>query len=346
MIEFTIIIVCLILNALLAGSETAFIAVSRPTLRELTKQGNEKAKLILSLRENPERTLSVIQVGITFVGALAAAVGGAGAEEKIAPWLVEHFKINQTLAVISAMLIVVLPLTYISVVLGELVPKTFALRRPLYLASLSAPWLYLISRFINPIVTILERSTKQIVNFFPKHHMVYEEQERSDFSMELDILSPSNRTYVLNIFKIEKTTIKEILVRWSEVTYVEDNQTVDQVENTIISSGHTRLPVMNNQEVIGIINAKEFLAFQKTGQINWLSLIRTPVKIPDHTPILSALDILQKKRAHMAIVYSGITKTGIVTMEAIFEEIIGDIYDEEDDGTLKSILDSIHFKKR
>jgi putative hemolysin len=346
MIEFTIIIICLILNALLAGSETAFIAVSRPTLREMTKQGNEKAKLILSLRENPERTLSVIQVGITFVGALAAAVGGAGAEEKIAPWLAEHFKINQTLAAISAMLIVVLPLTYISVVLGELVPKTFALRRPLYLASLSAPWLYLISRFINPIVTVLERSTKQIVKFFPKQHMVYEEQEQPDFSMELDILSPPNRAYVLNIFKIEKTTIKEILVRWSEVIYVEDTQTADQVENTIISSGHTRLPVVKNQEVIGIINAKEFLAFQKTGQTNWLSLIRPPTKIPDNIPILSALEILQKKRAHIAIVYSGTTRTGIVTMEAIFEEIVGDIYDEEDDGTLKRILDSIHFKKR
>ena len=346
MFELIIIVICLIINALLAGSETAFIAVSRPALRELVKQGNEKAKILFSLRENPERTLSVIQIGITFVGALAAAVGGAGAEETITPWLVAHFGINESFAEILAMLAVVIPLTYVSVVLGELVPKTFALRRPLFLAFKTGPWLHLISRFIDPIVTVLEWSTKKIVNLFPAEHMVHEESSQQDSSIELNVLSAPNRQYVLNIFKIEKTTVKEVLVGWSEVTYVEDSQTLEQVESIIISSAHTRLPVIKNNEVIGIINAKEFLAFQKTGQTNWLSLIRPPIRIPINMPMLSALQVMQEKRAHMAIVYSGNAKVGLVTMEAIFEEIIGDIYDEEDDGTLKRILNSIHFKKR
>ncbi len=346
MIEIFIIIFCLIINAVLAASETAFIAVSRPSLRELIRQGNEKAKILNSLRDNPERTLSVIQVGITFVGALAAAVGGAGAEETITPWLVANFGINESFAEILAMLIIVIPLTYVSVVLGELVPKTFALRRPLFLAFKTGPWLHLISGFIGPIVTALEWSTKKIVNLFPAEHMVHEESSQQESSIELNVLSAPNRQYVLNIFKIEKTTVKEVLVEWSEVTYIEDSQTSEQVESIIISSAHTRLPVVKNNEVIGIINAKEFLAFQKTGQTNWISLIRTPIRISINMPMLSALQVMQEKRAHMAIVYSGNTKVGLVTMEAIFEEIIGDIYDEEDDGTLKRILNSIHFKKR
>jgi len=346
MLELIVITICLIINAVLAGSETAFIAVSRPSLRELIRQGNEKAKILYYLRENPERTLSVIQVGITFVGALAAAVGGAGAEETITPWLVTHFGINESFAEILAMLTIVIPLTYVSVVLGELVPKTFALRRPLFLAFKTAPWLHLISRFIDPIVTALEWSTKKIVNLFPTEHMVHEESSQQESPIELNLLSAPNREYVLNIFKIEKTTVKEVLVGWSEVTFVEDIQTSEQVESIIISSAHTRLPVVKNKEVIGIINAKEFLAFQKTGQTNWISLIRTPIRIPINMPMLSALQVMQEKGAHMAIVYNGNTKLGIVTMEAIFEEIIGDIYDEEDDGTLKRILNSIHFKKR
>lgn len=346
MFELTIIFVCLAINAVLAGAETAFIAVSRPSLRELIRQGNDKAKILDALRENPERTLSVIQVGITFVGALAAAVGGAGAEETLTPWLVKHFELNESFAEILSMLAVVIPLTYISVVLGELVPKTFALRRPLFLAFKTGPWLRWISRFIDPIVTLLEWSTKKIVNLFPAEHMVHEDVSQQDSAIELNILSATNRQYVLNIFKIEKTTVKEVLVDWSEVVYIECNQTLEQVESAFISSAHTRLPVIKSNEVIGIVNSKEFLAFQKTGQINWASLIRSPVRIPSNMPVLSALQVMQAKRAHMAIIYSGRAKIGIVTMEAIFEEIIGDIYDEEDDGTLKRILNSVHFKKR
>ncbi|MBA3957003.1 MAG: HlyC/CorC family transporter [Parachlamydiaceae bacterium] len=346
MFELIIIIICIAINALLAASETAFIAVSRPALRELSRQGNEKAKILFAFRENPERMLSVIQVGITFVGALAAAVGGAGAEETITPWLVAHFGINESFAEILAMLAVVTPLTYVSVVLGELVPKTFALKRPLFLAFKTAPWLNVISRFIDPIVTALEWSTKKIVNLFPAHHVIHEDSSQHESSIELNALSAPNRQYVLNIFKIEKTSVKEILIGWSQVTYIDDSQTIEQVESIIISSAHTRLPVVRDNEVIGIINAKEFLAFQKTGQTDWLSLIRSPIRIPINLPMLSALQVMQAQRAHMAIVYSGNTKVGLVTMEAIFEEIIGDIYDEEDDGTLTRILNSIHFKKR
>jgi putative hemolysin len=344
MIEIFIIITCLIINALLAGSETAFIAVSKPTLRELAKQGDVKAAQLLYLRENPERTLSTIQVGITFVGAFAAAIGGAGAEEIISPWITATFQINEFIAEIIALIIVVMPITYISVVIGELVPKTIALRRPLFIATRAAPWLQKGSVLISPVITLFEWSTKKILNSFPQKHVISEDHTQESPLVELNILSAPNRQYVFNILKIEKTLVKEILVSWSEVTYLEESQTQEQIENTIISSGHTRLPVVRNNDVIGILNAKEFLAFQKTGETNWQSIMRPVYAIDVHMPILSALRLMQEKRIHMAIVYEGTNKVGLVTMEAIFEEIVGDIYDEEDDGTLKGILASIAFK--
>lgn len=346
MIEIFSIIVCLILNAILAGSETAFIAVSRPALKEMAKNGDKDAALLLHLRENPERTLSVIQIGITFVGALAAALGGAGAEEVIAPWMTSRFGINDTMAEVLSILAIVIPFTYVSVVVGELVPKSLALRRPLFLASKSAPWLHIINRALDPIVTVFEWSTKQIVGFFPKRHVIQEEAPQSEMLAEIDILSPKNKQYVINILKIEKTTVAEVLVRWNEVVFLDALQTMEQVELVIVSSGHTRLPVVKATEVIGIVNAKEFLAYQKAGKVDWLTLVRPAIKVSDKTPILLALQLMQEKKAHMMIVYSGITKAGIITMEAIFEEIIGDIYDEDDDGRLKKILDTIHLKKR
>lgn len=341
MFELSIIIVCLFFNAILAGAETAFIAVSRPTLRELAKTGNERAKMLLEMRKNPERTLSVVQIGITFVGALAAAVGGAGAEEIIAPWLVNHFGVSELLAEVTSLLLVVIPFTYVTVVLGELVPKTLALRKPLLFASESAPWLQKISRVLNPFVSVFEWSTKKIVNLFSKKQIVHEEHHDA---IELEEMAFPNRQYVLNIMKIEKTTVSEIAVRWAEVIYLEDTFTSQQVENVIITSAHTRLPVLRHQEVIGIINAKEFLAFQKTGDEDWFKLIRPTVRMRQDMPILTALQILQEKKAHLAIVYRENSKIGIVTMEAIFEEIIGDIYDEDDDGAVQRILSTVKFK--
>lgn len=343
MFELILITVCLAINALLAGSETAFIAVSKPDLRELVKNGDPKIKQLLALRENPERTLSIIQVGITFVGAFAAAIGGAGAEEEISPWIISRFGLNDFLSELIALTIVVIPLTYISVVLGELVPKTLALRRPLFIASNAAPWLTKISNLVSPIITLFEESTKKILSLFPPKHVISEEQS-DNATTELDLLSPPSRQYVVNIMKIEKTTVNEILVPWSEVIFVEEYQSQEQIEHTIISSAHTRLPVVKNDDVIGILNAKEFLALQKTGESNWQSLLRAAYKMDIHTSILSALRLMQEKRIHMAVVYDGKNKRGIVTMEAIFEEIIGDIYDEEDDGRLSRILSSAAFK--
>lgn len=335
MFELLIIIVCLLINAILAGTETAFIATSKAALKAQAKNGDEKAALFLTLRENPERTLSVLQIGITFLGAFAAAVGGAGAEESLTPYIKNLFGVKESIAELISIFIVVVPLTYASVVFGELVPKTLALRRANFFGTLSAPWLHWSSRLINPIVTVLEWSTKKIIQLFPKHHTQSEENEEG---LELQGLSSHNKQYIMNMVKIEKTMVKAIFVPWQEVVYLKTVMSIEEVEKLIIASGHTRLPIVDEDKVIGILNSKEFFAFQKTKKKDWLNLKRSVIYLHEETYLLAALRFLQEKRAHMAIVRNNITKTGIITMEAIFEEIIGDIYDEDDDGVLKKLL--------
>lgn len=225
MFELLVIVICLLLNAVLAGAEFAFVAVNRPLLRQLVRQGDRKAKLLLQLRENPERTLSVVQVGITLVGALAGAVGGASAEELLSPMLETSLHVGKATADTIAIGLVGLPLTYFTVVVGELVPKSFALKNTLRFALRAAPWLSLIDKIFGPIVTLFEWSTKQMLGLLRLMHppkfstgttlQSSHESQASDVGEEsimLEGLSTHHRQYVMNLVHLERKRMKDIIV--------------------------------------------------------------------------------------------------------------------------------------
>ncbi len=245
MIETGIIVLCLLINALLAGGEMAFVAVNNPSLRELVRQGHKKAELLLRLREHPERTLSVIQIGITMVAALAGAVGGAGAEEELSPTIETWFGVTENTADTIAIGIVVLPLTYFTVVIGELVPKTLALKHTLGFALRAAPWLALSDKILGPLVTILEWSTKRLVallNLWPTRRGEGELKEETVDTVELGSLSTQHRQYVLNLVDLETKRVQDIYLTWEQVITVDVGQSAQEVETVVITSGHTRLP--------------------------------------------------------------------------------------------------------
>jgi putative hemolysin len=348
MIECLIVLICLIINALLAAAEVALISLSRSKLREEVKQGNRELKLVLELRENPERTLSIIQVGITFVGVIAAAVTGAGAGNWLCPYLKAWFSIGEKSSELLAIFLISLPFTYLSVVFGELVPKTLALRRPLFTSLLTAPYLQLCSKFISPVIAAFETSTKTILSLLPHKHIQEEEYEvrGKKSEMNLEHLSPPSRQYVLNIFRVEQTRVKEIFVPWEDTIYIHKQKPIHEVEHVIVSSGHTRLPVVEDDRVIGILNAKELLAFHHEGNKDWQRIIRPVIFLEEATPILTALRRLQDEHSHMAVVTQNNHLKGVITMEAIFEEIVGDIYDEDDDGALKKILSAKRYNQK
>lgn len=335
--------VCLVLNGLLAAAEIAFVSLTRSQARELLKTGKRSAQILKELRENPERTLSVIQIGISAVGAAAAAVGGAEATRSLAPYLQEIFNIKSSLAEALSIVVLVIPLTFLNVVFAELVPKTLALRNPAWIALRSAKWLDRMDRIFLPIVDVLEWVTKKVLAlFFPKSKATV---VPADDTVELDQLSMQARQYILNLVGVEKKRVRDIMLPWAQVDHVFLSQPMSEVEAITLRSGHTRLPVMAEGQMFGIVNTKELLALVKAGEEKWSHIVRPMSRVNEADSLLKALRQMQEKRSHLSAVFQGSSLIGIVTMEDIIEEIIGEIYDEDDDGALRRILSSAGRRK-
>lgn len=324
---------------MLAAYEMAFVSIPRAELRALSKSGNKHAKSLIKLRENPERTLSVIQIGITMVGAIAAAVGGAGAGDTLEPYFIQNYALSERSAEALSLFLVVLPITYLSVVVGELVPKTLALRNPAKIVLAGAPVLFVADQVFSPVITALEWSTQKILKIFFPRSKSTESLELT--SIEIDSLSPIHQKIMLNMADIEKKQIKDIMLPWSQVVGVEFSATLDDVLQLVIQSGHTRLPVKDQDKIAGVLHTKEFIALRESGDKNWQSIIRPVVKIQTPDSALGAMRLLQEKKNHMAIVFNlqG-ERVGIVTLEDILEEVVGDIFDEDDDGRVRKVYEA------
>jgi putative hemolysin len=338
MVEAIIILICLFINAILAAYEMAFVAVSKPELKGMAKLGHKDADKLLLLRTHPERTLSIIQLGLTFVSAIAAAVGGAGVVDDFQPYIVSNYGVTERVAKAIGLILIVVPFTYLSVVLGELVPKTLALRHPTRIVMWGAKALFWGDRALSPIVFALEWSTKKILDiFFHRERM----PPLPEMSIEIGELSPVHQKFMLNMATIEKKKIKDIFVPWDQVNFVQKTDSLSEVSHMVIASAHTRLPVLENNRVIGILHTKEFIALKESGAVTWQSIIRQVMKVQSTDSALGVLRLMQEKRNHMMVVFSPFgERLGIVTLEDILEEIIGDIFDEDDDGIVRRVFSS------
>ncbi|MCK6595319.1 MAG: hemolysin family protein [Bdellovibrionaceae bacterium] len=336
MVEITIVVICLFFNALLALVEMAFVSVSKSEIKSLSKN-NSLALKLLRLRERPERTLSVLQIGITVVGSISAAVGGIGAEDKISPYFSEY-GFSETISKTIAVILVVVPLTYFNTVIGELVPKTLALRFPMKIALRSVLGLAMAEKVLSPFVEILEKSTQVCLKLFAPIGKNQSQSSETSESLNISNLSNAHQQYVINLVHIETKRIKDIMLPWDKVNYISSQFNLNEVLSMVIKSGHTRLPVISEDEVVGILHSKEFITFISSGDENWKNIIRPVLKIGPNEGILRTLRLMQEKKSHMALVLMGDERIGIVTLEDIFEEIIGDIYDEDDDGMLRKVL--------
>lgn len=335
--EILVILLCLVLNALFAAYEMAFVSVPRQELKKLAKAGSGPAERISKLRESPERTLSVIQIGITLVGAISAAVGGAGATETIVPYIRREYGLSENAAESIAILSVVLPLTYLSVVVGELVPKSIALKNPLKITLGGAKPLFVADRILSPAVTALEWSTKQLLRLLFRRGGV--ESPPAESALEIDSLPQHHQEAILNLAHIEQRKLEGILVPWKDVVRVRISDTMDEVAQIVFSSGHTRIPVVEGENVKGVLHTKEFLALRESGEREWTGIVRPTLNASASSSILSTLRQMQSSRSHLAVVRGPLSEPlGIVTLEDISEEIWGEIYDEDDDGRIRKLI--------
>lgn len=334
--EIAVVAICLLLNAFFSAYEMAFVSVPRSELRSLAREGNEDAKVLLSLRENPERTLSAIQVGITLVGAIAAAVGGAGAAETIEPYFIQAHGLSERAAEMTAVVLVVLPITYLSVVVGELVPKTLALRNPTRIVLAGSKLLFLADRVLSPVIALLEWSTKKILEIFFRKSKAPSPSDTA--SIEIDSFSPVHQKIMLNMADIERKRIKDILLPWSKVIFIQKASTIEEVTRVVVASGHTRLPVKEDGRVVGLLHTKEFIALKESGESNWQAFVRPVLFAQPTDSALGVMRLLQDNRSHMAVVLTPSGEClGVVTLEDILEEVVGDIFDEDDDERVRAV---------
>ena len=338
MITVLIVFVCLFLNAILSCAEMAFVTIDDKLLRKKVLAGDKSAKFIQEMGKSPERSLSVVQIGITLVGAISGAVAGASAEETLGPKFILWFGVNEQVAAAFSIILVVAPLTILSVVIGELVPKSLAIRFALPISLKLAPALKISEKILGPLVNPLEKATEFIMKILLRSAPAVEESLEVD-ELSLKGLRLEYKQYFHNLLDLDSKNVGSVMVPWDKVDRLVSTAKPEDVSWLIINTRRTRIPVMDADEVYGYLHSKEFVNLSQSGVgDNWLSFVRPIQALSNETKVLDALRIMQKKKAHFCIVGSLEQPVGIITLEDILEEVFGDFIDEDEDEKVKLFL--------
>lgn len=337
----------LLCNALLAAYEMALASVSRTKLSILVQEKKSGAESALYMKDHIEGSLATIQIGITLVGAIAAAVGGADADKWFSPWLQHTLHLHRHIAHILSVILVVLPLSFVTIVFGELTPKTFALKNKEWVVLRMSAIMRHLYHILFPIVRIMEN----IVGFVTKKALrktVDPKEARKNAMADLRaavaiasnsrLFSQTEEKIVLSSALFCVRQIKEIQVPLAQV-YMLSAQ--DSIADTFVRAHldmHTRFPVYedkdNPQSIIGYLNFKDIFNATKTAAQGTVpttrSILRPIMRLDEETPISTALQQMMKTRQHISLVTDDELITGIVTLEDIFEELVGEIEDEYD----------------
>lgn len=339
-----IIILMLALNALLAAYEMALASISRTKIAVLFQENHSGAQAALFMKDHLEGSLAVVQIGITLVGAVAAAMGGAGAEDVFKPFL-ERWGLTGPLAHGVAIACVVLPLSFVTIVFSELVPKTYAIKNKEWVVLKLSPVMRVVYSVLAPLVTVMEKIVRFCTQKAPtktQDPKTVQKAALTDLRTAAAIASSSRlfsqteEKIVLATAQFCVRTIKEIQVPLNQVYFL---YAEDSIADTFLKAHldmHTRFPVLedpqNPQSIIGYLNFKDIFSSTKTSSAHTStrSIVRPIIKLEDDTLISTALQQLMKTKQHICLVTDEEKITGILTLEDIFEELVGEIEDEYD----------------
>jgi putative hemolysin len=332
--EVGIVLFLVLINGVLAMSEIAVVSARRARLQQQAAEGDKGARVALDLAADPERFLSTVQIGITLVGILAGAFAGA----TIAKLLSAQLRQVQLLAPYSeavSVVVVVIAITYLSVVLGELVPKTIALSYAERVAVLVARPMQKLSVIAYPVVQLLSFSTRVVVRLlgisdatqptFTRQELLIMLEE----SAEEGVLKETESYMVERVFRLSDRHVNAVMIHRKDIVWVDLDEAPDVWTRQIIEHNHTRLPVSRGDldGVVGIVRAKDLLARTLAQQpLELEALLVSPLFLPENTPILMALEQFRERRINIALVideYSGVQ--GLVTTTDLLEAIVGDL---------------------
>ena len=329
--DIGLIAVLLLLNGLFAGSELALVSLREGQLRALERSGGRRERALVRLARDPNRYLGTIQLGITLAGYLASATAAVTLAEPLVPAL-DDFLGGAAEAV--AITSVTLVLAAINIIVGELVPKRLAMQYPQRWALLVAPPLDRLAAVTKPLVWLLGRSTDVLVRILGGSSEGAGEQLSTQELQELvavqRVLSPEQRQMIAGALEIHERILREILIPRRSVVTLPSGMSVAEARKVLVASGHSRAPVVHSRdldEVIGVVHLRDLLPDDATLG----AAVRPILNLPDSLPVSEALRCFKTDREQFALVVDERGgAAGIVTLEDVLEEIVGEIYDETD----------------
>jgi putative hemolysin len=335
-LDIIIVLVIVCLGGFFSASEMALVSLREGQIRALSKRG-KRGQRTARLASDPNRFFSAVQIGVTLATLVSGAYGAATLAGFGKSWLVrEH--VSAGWAATLSFVGVTICITFVSLVLGELAPKRIGLQRAPRLALLAAPLLDRMASLARPLVWLLIRCTNLVVAILggdPRiGRQAMTEQELQDLVTGAQALSPDERHIVGEVFDAGKRQIREVLVPRTEVVFLDAETPVSAAAALATDVPHSRLPVYQDSydNVIGFVHVRDLLGPAVTNRSVPVGRIARPVKfLPISKTVLAALSEMRKEQAHLAIVVDDYGGTaGIVTLEDLVEELIGDIRDEYD----------------
>lgn len=352
-------VVLIMINAFFAMTEVALISTNKIKLKKMADEGDNIAKKLVDISEDPSEFLSTIQIGITFANFIASAFAADGLSGYLADFIYNTLNVKvlsyEMMSTASLILITII-LSYFTLVLGELVPKRIAMQKPMEVARFACIPVSAISTVVKPAVKFLSLSTNIVLKVLridtnEEEDSITEEEIR----MMLEIgntggtINSDEKEWIDNVFDFSDSSVREIMTHKSEVVGIYTDDSLMEIEEKIHETGYSRYPVYgeNDNDIKGILYSKDFFAevyncFAKEdddlgvvvnkNELNIMDNLRKPYFIPDSMSSLLLFKNMQKNNTHIAIVINEYGENiGLITMEDLLEEIVGNIYDEYDE---------------
>ncbi|MDF2891377.1 MAG: Hemolysins-related protein containing domain [Clostridia bacterium] len=336
-------------NAFFAASEMAIVSVRQARLKPLIDNGNKAAMIVSRFLEEPSKLLSTIQIGITFAGFLASAIGAQSLSSSLAIFLRNlNIPVITASAPVISTLIVTAVIGFFTIVLGELVPKRLALEKSDKIALMVAKPIKILFTIVSPAVRLLAFMTNVIAKLLGgsntvDNSQITEEEIRLMINVgeEKGIFQETETNMINSIFEFDNTAAKEVMTPRTHIIAVSVEATVDEILEIIVEENFSRIPVYENSidNIIGLLYVKDLFALIKKStewEISLRDLIRPAYFVPEYKKIDELFKEMQKSKTHIAIVideYGG--TAGLITIEDLLEEIVGNIFDEYDDVVLE-----------
>jgi len=333
-VEISLILILMLLNGVLAMYEIAVVAARRARLQHLAATGNRGASAALELASKPNEFLSTIQVGITLVGILAGAVGGATLAEPLAE-AVKPFALITPYERPLAFGLVVVVITYLSLVIGELVPKRIALSRPEQIACALARPIRFLVRLARPAVRLLSGSTDLVLRLMRVRQLEEAPVTQEEIGLMIQagtragVFEEAEQRMVTEVFRLADRRVASLMTQRTDIVWLEVDDSAAEIARKVAEAGHSRFPLCEGglDHPLGFVQARDLLLRSLSSQpIDLRALARPPLFVPENQRGLRLLELFRQSRTHLALVvdeYGGIQ--GLVTVNDILEAIVGEL---------------------